>query len=56
MWQKEGFTFITAICISAILVIFIFYAKVYRVYGITGEETIEILADFFCTKKHSLEL
>lgn len=50
MWGKEGFSFITAICISAILVIFIFYAKAYRVYGASKEELTELLADFFSQK------
>ncbi|WP_291564545.1 MULTISPECIES: hypothetical protein [unclassified Clostridium] len=48
--EKDGFTLITTICIAAILVIFVFYAKVYTVYGLCKEELIELLADFFSQK------
>ncbi|WP_291580485.1 hypothetical protein [Clostridium sp. UBA6640] len=54
--EKDGFTIITTICIAAILVIFVFYAKVYTVYGLLKEELIEILADFFSQKSIPWEL
>lgn len=54
--EKDGFTLITTICIAAILVIFVFYAKAYTVYGLLKEELIEILADFFSQKSIPWEL